>query len=105
MRRFNSFAALIFVLILAAGGLLAYFSYSGPADAGRITGIIFLTFLVALIISAAIKVAQNELISMMFTLHPSCLKPSAREDPILVSLTKVSNSSFNGLGGAFSITR
>jgi regulator of protease activity HflC (stomatin/prohibitin superfamily) len=59
MRRFNSFAALIFVLILAAGGLLAYFSYSGPADAGRITGIIFLTFLVALIISAAIKVADQ----------------------------------------------
>src|SRR5690554_4856702 len=55
--------------------------------------------------SAAIKVAQNELISIMFTRQLSCLKPSAREEPILVSRIRVSNSSTNGLGGAFSITR
>ena len=59
MRRFNSFAALIFILILAIGAGLAYFSYSGPADAGSITGIIIATFLIAIIISSSIKVADQ----------------------------------------------
>jgi regulator of protease activity HflC (stomatin/prohibitin superfamily) len=59
MRRFNSFAALVFILILAIGIGLAYFSYSSPADAGRITGIIVLSFIIAIIVSSAIKVADQ----------------------------------------------
>lgn len=59
MRRFNSFAALVFILILAIGTGLAYFSYSSPADAGRITGIIVLSFIIAIIVSSAIKVADQ----------------------------------------------
>jgi len=59
MRRFNSFAALVFILILIIGAGLAYFSYSGPADAGRISGIIITTFIIAIIVSSSIKVADQ----------------------------------------------
>ena len=59
MRSFNTFAAMIFVLILAIGGGLAYYSYSGPADAGRIAGIIIMTVIIAIIVSSAIKVADQ----------------------------------------------
>ena len=59
MRSFNAFASLIFILILALGVGLAYLSYSGPADAGKITVIIALTFIIAVIVSSAIKVASQ----------------------------------------------
>jgi len=59
MRSFNAFAALVFMLILAIGGGLAYSSYSGPADAGRIAGIIIMTVIIAIIVSSAIKVADQ----------------------------------------------
>jgi regulator of protease activity HflC (stomatin/prohibitin superfamily) len=59
MRRFNSFAALVFILIMAIGAGLAYFSYSGPADAGKIAGIVIVTFIIAIIVSSAVKVADQ----------------------------------------------
>ena len=59
MRRFNAFASLIFVIIIATGLGLAYSSYSGPADGGRTSAIIAITFIVALIVASAIKVADQ----------------------------------------------
>jgi regulator of protease activity HflC (stomatin/prohibitin superfamily) len=59
MRRINSFAVLVFIVILAIGVGLAYFSYKGPADAGRIAGIVVMAFIIAIIVSSAIKVADQ----------------------------------------------
>jgi regulator of protease activity HflC (stomatin/prohibitin superfamily) len=59
MRSFNAFASLIFVLILAIGGGLAYSLYSGPADSGGTVGIIIISFIIAIIVSSAIKVANQ----------------------------------------------
>jgi regulator of protease activity HflC (stomatin/prohibitin superfamily) len=59
MRKFNSFAALIFVIIVAAGIGIAYAMYSSPADAGGTTGVIIISFLVAIIVSGSIKVADQ----------------------------------------------
>jgi regulator of protease activity HflC (stomatin/prohibitin superfamily) len=59
MRKFNSFAALVYIFILAIGAGLAYLIYSGPSDAGKITGIIILTIIIAFIVSSAIKVADQ----------------------------------------------
>jgi len=59
MRSFNAFASLIFVLILAIGGGFAYSLYSGPADAGGTVGIIIISFVIAIIVSSAIKVANQ----------------------------------------------
>lgn len=59
MRSLNAFATLIFVVILTIGGGIAYSSYSDPTDASRITGIIAITFIVATLISSAIKVADQ----------------------------------------------
>jgi len=59
MRRFNAFASLIFVIIIATGLGLAYSSHSGPADGGRTSAIIAITFIVALIVASAIKVADQ----------------------------------------------
>jgi regulator of protease activity HflC (stomatin/prohibitin superfamily) len=59
MRRFNAFASLIFVLILVIGGGIAYSSYSGPADTGGIMGTIIITFIVAALVSSAIKAAPQ----------------------------------------------
>jgi regulator of protease activity HflC (stomatin/prohibitin superfamily) len=58
MRRNSSFAALIFVLILAAGAACAYVAYrvSGGAEALAILGA---TFVVAFFISSAIQVADQ----------------------------------------------
>jgi regulator of protease activity HflC (stomatin/prohibitin superfamily) len=59
MRRFNSFAALVFVIVLAVGAGLAYFSYSGPADSGKITGIIMATIIIAILVASSIKIADQ----------------------------------------------
>jgi len=59
MRRFNAFSSLIFFLILAVGAGLAYSSYSGPDDSGRMVGIILFTFIVAITVSSAIKIADQ----------------------------------------------
>ena len=59
MRRFNAFASLIFALIVVTGVVLAYSSYGGPADAGRITGLLIIIFLIALVVASAIKVADQ----------------------------------------------
>ncbi len=59
MRRFNSFAALIFVVILAIGAGIAYSSYNSPADNIKSTGIFIVTFFIAMVISSAIKVADQ----------------------------------------------
>jgi regulator of protease activity HflC (stomatin/prohibitin superfamily) len=59
MRRFNAFASLIFALIVVTGVGLAYSSYSGPADTGRITGLLIIIFLIALVVASAIKVADQ----------------------------------------------
>jgi regulator of protease activity HflC (stomatin/prohibitin superfamily) len=59
MRRFNAFASLIFILILALGGGIAWFSYSGPADTVGTLSIIVITFIIAIIVSSAIKVADQ----------------------------------------------
>jgi len=59
MRRFNAFASLIFVLILIIGASIAYSSYSGPADTGGTMVTIVLTFVVAALVSSAVKVADQ----------------------------------------------
>jgi len=59
MRRFNAFASLIFVLILAIGGGIAWSSYSGPADTVGALWTIVITFIIAIISSAAVKVADQ----------------------------------------------
>ncbi|MDO9253951.1 MAG: slipin family protein [Bacteroidales bacterium] len=59
MRRFNAFASLIFVLILAIGGGIAWSSYNGPADTPGTLWTIIITFIIAAIVSAAIKVADQ----------------------------------------------
>jgi regulator of protease activity HflC (stomatin/prohibitin superfamily) len=58
MKTKSSFSVLIFFVILAIGIALAYASYNAQAKAGSIwIGVIF--FLVALIISSAIKIANQ----------------------------------------------
>ena len=59
MRRFNAFASLIFALILAIGGGITWSSYSGPADTGWTMNTIIITFIIAIIVSSAIKVADQ----------------------------------------------
>ncbi len=59
MRRFNSFAALIFIVILAIGAVLAYSTNNSPSDNVRSAGVIIIAFLLAIIISSAIKVADQ----------------------------------------------
>lgn len=59
MRRFNAFAALIFIIILAIGAGLSYNSYNTPSDSGKSTGIFIVSFLIAIIVSWAIKVADQ----------------------------------------------
>jgi len=59
MRRFNAFASLIFVLILVIGAGIAWSSYSGPADTAGTLSTIVITFIIAAIVSAAIKVADQ----------------------------------------------
>lgn len=59
MRRFNSFAALIFIVIIAIGAGVAYSSYNSPSDNIKSAGVFILAFLIAIIISSAIKVADQ----------------------------------------------
>lgn len=59
MRRYNAFASLIFLLILAIGGGIAWSSYSGPADTAGAMSTVIITFIIAAIVSAAIKVADQ----------------------------------------------
>jgi regulator of protease activity HflC (stomatin/prohibitin superfamily) len=59
MRRFNAFSSLIFFVILAIGVGLAYSSYKGPADSGLMVGIILFTFVFAITVSSAIKIADQ----------------------------------------------
>jgi regulator of protease activity HflC (stomatin/prohibitin superfamily) len=59
MRRFNAFASLIFVLIFVIGGGIAWFSYSGPGDTVGTLSTIVITFIIAIIVSSAIKVADQ----------------------------------------------
>jgi regulator of protease activity HflC (stomatin/prohibitin superfamily) len=59
MRSFNAFASLIFIIILAIGCGIAYASYSGPAAAGGTTGIVIITFIIAILVASAIKVANQ----------------------------------------------
>jgi regulator of protease activity HflC (stomatin/prohibitin superfamily) len=59
MRRFNAFASLIFVLILAIGGGIAYSSYYGPADTAATLWTIIITFIIATTVSSSIKVADQ----------------------------------------------
>lgn len=59
MRSFNAFASLIFILILAVGSAIAYATYQVPADAGAVTGIIAITFVVAILAASAVKVANQ----------------------------------------------
>jgi regulator of protease activity HflC (stomatin/prohibitin superfamily) len=59
MRSFNAFASLIFILILAVGSAIAYAAYQVPADAGGVTGIIAITFIVAILVASAVKVANQ----------------------------------------------
>jgi len=59
MRSNNSFASLIFILILAIGAGIAYSTYGGPADAGGATVMIIITFIIAMIVASSIKVASQ----------------------------------------------
>ena len=59
MRRFNAFASLIFIVILAIGWGMAWSSYSVPADTGRTMGIVITTFIIAAIVASSIKVADQ----------------------------------------------
>lgn len=59
MRRFNAFASLIFVLILIVGASIAYSSYNGQADTGSTMVTIILTFVIAALVSSAVKVADQ----------------------------------------------
>jgi len=59
MRRINSFATLIFIVILAIGVGLSYASYSGSADYAGTVWIIISTIIIASVVSSAIKVAYQ----------------------------------------------
>lgn len=59
MRRFNAFALLIFVIILAIGAGIAWSSYNGPADSVGTLWTVSITFVIAAIVSASIKVADQ----------------------------------------------
>jgi regulator of protease activity HflC (stomatin/prohibitin superfamily) len=59
MRRFNAFASLIFALILAIGGGIAWSSYNGPADTAATLWTIIITFIIAITVSSSIKVADQ----------------------------------------------
>jgi len=59
MKKNNSFAALIFVIIMSIGASIAYSSYNGPDDYSAAFWIMVITFLIAMFITSAIKVANQ----------------------------------------------
>ncbi len=59
MRSFNSFASLIFILILATGLGIAYAAYGGQDDSLRVLCIIFCTFIIAALVASSVKVAAQ----------------------------------------------
>lgn len=59
MRRFNAFASLIFVIVVAIGCGIAYSFYNGPADTAGTMGTIILTLIIAILVSTAIKIADQ----------------------------------------------
>jgi regulator of protease activity HflC (stomatin/prohibitin superfamily) len=59
MRRINSVAALIFIVILAIGAGLSYASYSITADNAGSTWIVIIALVIAIIVSSATKVADQ----------------------------------------------
>lgn len=59
MRRFNSFSALIFIIIIAIGAGIAYSTYESSDDTGLSTGIFIITFVAGVVISSMIKVADQ----------------------------------------------
>ena len=59
MRKINSFAALIFIVLLAIGIGLSYGLYSGEANYGVRVWVIIITIFIAIIVSSAIKVANQ----------------------------------------------
>ncbi len=59
MRRFNAFASLIFAIILAIGGGIAYSLYNGPADTAATLRTVFIAFIIATIASSSVKVADQ----------------------------------------------
>lgn len=58
MRKSSSFAGLIFFVILGIGGALALATYGATANVGSM-GIGVIAFVVALVVSLAIKVADQ----------------------------------------------
>jgi len=59
MRKMNSFAALIFIVILAIGAGLSYVSYCVSADNAVSTWIGIIAIIIAIVVSSAIKVANQ----------------------------------------------
>lgn len=59
MRRMNSFAALIFIVILVIGAGLSYVSYCISADNAASTWIGIIALIIAIVVSSAIKVANQ----------------------------------------------
>jgi regulator of protease activity HflC (stomatin/prohibitin superfamily) len=59
MRKMNSFAALIFIVILAIGAGLSYVSYCISADNAVSTWIGIIAIIIAIVVSSAIKVANQ----------------------------------------------
>ncbi|MGO9445929.1 MAG: SPFH domain-containing protein [Dissulfurispiraceae bacterium] len=59
MRKSSSFAALIFGVILCIGGGLAFAVYRGTANMGNAEVIGVISFVIALVVSASIRVADQ----------------------------------------------
>jgi regulator of protease activity HflC (stomatin/prohibitin superfamily) len=59
MRRINSLAVLLFIVILAIGAGLSYASYYISADNAGSVWIVIITLVIAIIVSSAIKIADQ----------------------------------------------
>jgi regulator of protease activity HflC (stomatin/prohibitin superfamily) len=59
MKNNNSFAVLVFLVIIAIGSWIVYASYNGPNDYARTFWISCSTILIAMIVTSAIKVANQ----------------------------------------------
>src|SRR5437773_836781 len=67
MRRANSFAAFIALLILCAGAIIVYATYTVPPSSGNLWTVA-ITVIVALIASSAIKIADQWEKALIFRL-------------------------------------